>query len=116
MQLHFEQRLLDDTKRLELARKGFKSHIRAYATHIREERVNFHITELQLGHTGKIFELRKAPGDIGGRVARKTRKRPKEAEKEHEKEHKKDERPAQDVFKVKSTRLMNSAADEFNIG
>ncbi|KAJ3453963.1 hypothetical protein MRS44_018595 [Fusarium solani] len=112
LQLHFEQRLLDDTKRLELARKDFKSHIRAYATHIREERVNFHITELHLGHTGKIFELRKAPGDIGGRVARKTRKRPKEAEKEH----KKDERPAQDVFKMKSMRLMNSGAEGFNIG
>ncbi|KAH6874273.1 hypothetical protein B0T10DRAFT_610736 [Thelonectria olida] len=61
LQLHFEQRLLDDTKRLELAREGFKSHIRAYATHITEERVNFHITELHSGHIAKIFGLRKAP-------------------------------------------------------
>lgn len=66
LQLHIEQRLLEDTKRLELARNGFKSHIRAYATHTKEERAHFDITELHLGHTAKSYGLREAPGGIGG--------------------------------------------------
>lgn len=55
MQLHFEQRILTDTALLELARNGFKSHIRAYATHVREERGHFDMTELHLGHVAKSF-------------------------------------------------------------
>ncbi|RYP16528.1 hypothetical protein DL765_005089 [Monosporascus sp. GIB2] len=78
LQLHLEQRLLasekqdGDAKLLDAARKAFRSHIRAYATHVREERVYFDITQLHLGHTAKSFGLREAPGGIGRGPSRRT--------------------------------------------
>ena len=92
LQLHLEQRLLasgsggsggkdkegkDSSKEssgggsgsgklLDAARKAFRSHVRAYATHVREERGFFDITQLHLGHAAKSFGLREAPGGIGG--------------------------------------------------
>ncbi|KAH8681767.1 P-loop containing nucleoside triphosphate hydrolase protein [Xylariales sp. PMI_506] len=76
LQLHLEQRLLESekigsSKLLDAARQGFRSHIRAYATHVREERVFFDITQLHLGHTAKSFGLREAPGGIGGGPSRR---------------------------------------------
>ncbi|OAA68287.1 ATP dependent RNA helicase [Niveomyces insectorum RCEF 264] len=65
---------VQDSKLLDAARKAFRSHIRAYATHVREERVYFDITQLHLGHTAKSFGLREAPGGIGGGVQRRTRR------------------------------------------
>ncbi|KAG4220559.1 hypothetical protein PC116_g30962, partial [Phytophthora cactorum] len=59
LQLHLEQRLLasakdgGNSKLLDAARQAFRSHIRAYATHVRDERVYFDITQLHLGHTAK---------------------------------------------------------------
>ncbi|KAK4139167.1 ATP-dependent RNA helicase DBP7, partial [Dichotomopilus funicola] len=50
------------------ARQAFRSHIRAYATHVRDERVYFDITQLHLGHLAKSFGLRETPGGIGGGV------------------------------------------------
>ncbi|KAK3361165.1 P-loop containing nucleoside triphosphate hydrolase protein [Lasiosphaeria ovina] len=100
LQLHFEQRLLatspgggsadrglkskgakgnkgrdikaQDNPLLDAARQAFRSHIRAYATHVRDERGFFDITQLHLGHMAKSFGLREAPGGIGGGVARQT--------------------------------------------
>ncbi|KAJ4134889.1 ATP-dependent RNA helicase dbp7 [Fusarium equiseti] len=116
LQLHIEQRLLEDTNRLGLARKGFKSHIRAYATHTKEERKHFDITELHLGHTAKSYGLREAPGGIGQGVERKTKKRTnKGAEKEPD-QAAGDERHNQNIIRKKSMMMMNMPADEFNIG
>ncbi|KAM4056881.1 DEAD/DEAH box helicase [Hirsutella rhossiliensis] len=112
MQLHFEQRLLNDTQRLDLARSGFRSHIRAYATHVKEERVHFNLTELHLGHAAKSFGLREAPGGIGAGVERKARKGPKDAAMGHTQEQK----PPRDIIRMKSRMLMKATADEFNIG
>ena len=101
LQLHFEQRLLvkpdegtsgdtpkskgrfekggknravkpKDSALLEAGRQAFRSHIRAYATHTREERGFFDITQLHLGHMAKSFGLREPPGGIGGGVSRRT--------------------------------------------
>ncbi|KAI0837837.1 DEAD-domain-containing protein [Hypoxylon sp. FL0890] len=85
LQLHLEQRLLasdketegkggnnSTSKLLDSARQAFRSHIRAYATHVRDERVYFDITQLHLGHTAKSFALREAPGGIGGGPSRRT--------------------------------------------
>lgn len=79
LQLHLEQRLLasdkegsSNPKLLDSARQAFRSHIRAYATHVRDERVYFDITQLHLGHTAKSFALREAPGGIGGGPSRRT--------------------------------------------
>lgn len=113
LQLHLEQRLLTDPTRLELARNGFKSHIRAYATHTREERIHFDITELHLGHTAKSFGLREAPGGIGSGLDRKAKKGGKDKGNRHTET---DAKPAQNILNQKSRMLMSSAADEFNIG
>ncbi|KAI1748445.1 DEAD/DEAH box helicase [Xylaria castorea] len=78
LQLHVEQRLLatekesSNGKLLDSARQGFRSHIRAYATHVRDERKYFDITQLHLGHTAKSYGLREAPGGIGGGPSRRT--------------------------------------------
>ncbi|XXG95105.1 hypothetical protein Hte_001365 [Hypoxylon texense] len=95
LQLHLEQRLLASDKSseggtgstnnknntntntttnklLEAARRAFRSHVRAYATHVRDERVYFDITQLHLGHAAKSFALREAPGGIGGGPSRRT--------------------------------------------
>lgn len=130
LQLHLEQRLLIDSKRLEMARNGFKSHIRAYATHTREERVHFDITQLHLGHMAKAYGLRDPPGGIGAGIDRKAQKGNKDAGKRAFKGAKRDNnnddddddgakqeqaKPARDVLMRKSRMLM-SGASEFNIG
>lgn len=57
---------------LDAGRQGFRSHIRAYATHVKEEREVFDMSQLHLGHTAKSFGLREAPGGIGGGVQKRT--------------------------------------------
>lgn len=57
---------------LDSARQAFRSHIRAYATHVKEERDVFNISELHLGHLAKSYGLREAPGGIGSGVQRRT--------------------------------------------
>lgn len=108
LQLHIEQRLLLETKLLELARNGYRSHIRAYATHVKDERVHFDLSGLHLGHAAKSFGLREAPGGIGAGIERKARKGPIRKSAEERK-------PARDTLMSKSIKLMD-AADEFNIG
>jgi ATP-dependent RNA helicase DDX31/DBP7 len=128
LQLHLEQRLLIDSKRLELARNGFKSHIRAYATHTREERVHFDITQLHLGHVAKAFGLRDPPGGIGAGIDRKAQRGKKEPwraakaatgtkkdDDEDDNGNKYEAKPARDTLMRKSRMLM-SGASEFNIG
>ncbi|KAK3324374.1 P-loop containing nucleoside triphosphate hydrolase protein [Cercophora scortea] len=56
------------------ARQAFKSHICAYATHVKEERVFFDKAKLHLGHMAKSYGLREAPGGIGGGVSKRTHK------------------------------------------
>lgn len=47
-----------------MARKAFRSHTRAYATHPADEKHMFHIKNLHLGHLAKAFALRDAPGNM----------------------------------------------------
>ncbi|RCI09348.1 hypothetical protein L249_3690 [Ophiocordyceps polyrhachis-furcata BCC 54312] len=110
LQLHIEQRLLAEAKLLELARSGYRSQIRAYATHVKEERAHFDMSQLHLGHAAKSFGLREAPGGIGAGIERKTKKGAKEKKTVAE-----GQKPSRDVLIDKSMKLMN-AADEFNIG
>ncbi|KAF4126704.1 ATP-dependent RNA helicase DDX31/DBP7 [Geosmithia morbida] len=137
IQLHLEQRILSDNAKqlLELARNGFKSHIRAYATHTKEERKHFDITELHLGHTAKSFALREPPGGIGNGIDRKSKKNHKGGKDRGTGRSAApsgstgtpfrddggvgsavDSKAAQDILRKKSMMLMNAGADEFNIG
>lgn len=63
-QIDIERWALDNPQYLELARRAFQSHIRAYATHIASERHMFNIKELHLGHLAKSFALRDRPSKI----------------------------------------------------
>lgn len=56
------------------ARQAFRSHIRAYATHVKEERKYFNMEELHLGHMAKAYGLREAPGGIGSGISRRRHK------------------------------------------
>ncbi|KAE8448628.1 ATP-dependent RNA helicase dbp7 [Mollisiaceae sp. DMI_Dod_QoI] len=63
-QLEVERWTQDSPKYLEMARRGFQSHIRAYATHVANERHIFNMQTLHLGHLAKAFALRDKPGSI----------------------------------------------------
>ncbi|KUJ16304.1 DEAD-domain-containing protein [Mollisia scopiformis] len=63
-QLEVERWSQDSPKYLEMARRGFQSHIRAYATHVANERHIFNMQTLHLGHLAKAFALRDKPGSI----------------------------------------------------
>jgi ATP-dependent RNA helicase DDX31/DBP7 len=63
-QLEVERWTLESPKYLEMARRGFQSHIRAYATHVANERYIFNMQTLHLGHLAKAFALRDKPGSI----------------------------------------------------
>jgi ATP-dependent RNA helicase DDX31/DBP7 len=63
-QMDVERWALGNPDYLEMARRAFQSHVRAYATHIATERSIFDIKELHLGHLAKSFALRDRPGKI----------------------------------------------------
>jgi len=64
LQLDVERWVLENPTVLEMARRGYQSHIRAYATHVAAERGMFDIKQLHLGHLAKAFGLRDRPGNI----------------------------------------------------
>ncbi|QSZ34411.1 hypothetical protein DSL72_006003 [Monilinia vaccinii-corymbosi] len=94
-QLEIERWSLDSPRYLEMARRGYQSHIRAYATHVANERHIFNMQTLHLGHLAKAFALRDKPGSIkvpGLRPAKMTKadrsvaaRKAKRGEKEEEK-------------------------------
>ncbi|PKY03718.1 putative ATP dependent RNA helicase [Aspergillus campestris IBT 28561] len=63
-QMDAERWALDNPQNLEMARRAYQSHIRAYATHIANERHMFNIKELHLGHLAKAFALRDRPSKV----------------------------------------------------
>ncbi|KAF2103586.1 putative ATP dependent RNA helicase [Rhizodiscina lignyota] len=63
-QLDIERWILSQPSLLEKARKAYQSHIRAYATHVANERQYFDIKELHLGHLAKAFGLRDRPSMV----------------------------------------------------
>lgn len=63
-QMDVERWALENPEYLEMARRAFQSHVRAYATHIAAERSIFDIKQLHLGHLAKSFALRDRPGKI----------------------------------------------------
>ena len=64
-QLEVERWVIDGSRSGELARKAYVSHVRAYATHVANERGIFDVKSLHLGHLAKAFALRERPGNMG---------------------------------------------------
>lgn len=74
-QLEIERWAVDNLDKLELARRAYQAHVRAYATHVAAERHMFDMTQLHLGHLAKAYALRDKPGSIrvpGLRPSRQT--------------------------------------------
>lgn len=65
-QLNLERRVIGEARVKEMCEKAFLSHMRAYTTHLNEERGVFNIKDLHLGHLAKSFGLRERPKAIGG--------------------------------------------------
>lgn len=65
-QLNLERRVINEGRIKEMCEKAFLSHMRAYTTHLNEERGIFNIKDLHLGHLAKSFGLRERPKAIGG--------------------------------------------------
>ncbi|SCV03360.1 LAMI_0H07536g1_1 [Lachancea mirantina] len=63
--LNVERRVLEDTPFKEAAAKGYTSHIKAYATHLSQEKKYFSLKNLHLGHLAKSFALRERPKALG---------------------------------------------------
>uniref|UniRef100_A0A060TCX9 ATP-dependent RNA helicase n=1 Tax=Blastobotrys adeninivorans TaxID=409370 RepID=A0A060TCX9_BLAAD len=72
--LNIERWLLEDSRALDMARKAFTSHIRAYATHLSSERSVFDLKALHLGHIAKSFGLRETPGKLGNNKSSSSKK------------------------------------------
>ena len=64
LQLNVERWALASPARLEAARRAFQSHVRAYATHVADERIYFDIKQVHLGHLAKAFALRERPSGM----------------------------------------------------
>ena len=82
-QLEVERWVLKESKHLEMARRAFQSHIRAYATHVAAERIFFDISSLHLGHLAKAFALRDKPGSINVPGLRESKEKTTKEHKAH---------------------------------
>jgi len=105
-ELQVERWILAQEGCVELARRAFQSHIRAYATHLSAEKGIFNLHDLHLGHLAKSFGLRESPT---GMTMVKSRASTRQARMDdvHTNDAKR--------MKQKMHEHMN-AASEFNIG
>lgn len=69
--LNIERWLLVNEDAQNKAKRGFTSHIRAYATHLVSQRTIFNLKELHLGHVAKSFGLREPPGKMSSANSKK---------------------------------------------
>ncbi|KAJ1668076.1 ATP-dependent RNA helicase dbp7 [Coemansia sp. RSA 1813] len=81
-----------------MAKQGFLSSIRAYATHISAERHIFHVRHLHFGHLAKAFALRETPGQV---ASGKGNNQKADTAKSDKKKRKKDELASKNKPKFK---------------
>ncbi|KAJ3031033.1 UNVERIFIED_CONTAM: ATP-dependent RNA helicase dbp7 [Siphonaria sp. JEL0065] len=109
VQMMFERFVMADEENLELARSAFRSHVRAYTTHVASEKHLFNIKALHLGHVAKSFALRDAPGMSMGTAAPSAN---------YNNNHKKEKKKAPPNLKKRAYQLQSTsaAASEFGDG
>lgn len=78
--LNVERRLLDDSTFKSIAMQAYTSHVRAYATHISQEKKIFNVRALHLGHLAKSFALRERPKSMGSQTSKDKNSEPKKKE------------------------------------
>ncbi|KAI8913053.1 P-loop containing nucleoside triphosphate hydrolase protein [Powellomyces hirtus] len=106
LHMSLERFVLTTTSSTALAQSAFKSHVRAYATHVADERHIFHIKKLHLGHIAKSFALREAPTDLLVDAARRSKEEKMKREAE-----KKASKPGSSMYKRKGDMLVASASE-----
>ncbi|KAJ5690404.1 hypothetical protein N7462_004796 [Penicillium macrosclerotiorum] len=125
-QMDVERWALENPEYLEMARRAFQSHIRAYATHIAAERSMFNIKELHLGHLAKSFALRDRPGKINVPGLRQTKEDTKKdfkasrsgaagAKRKHDDNPSSTTDEAARKMRAKMREHMSAGASEFNL-
>ena len=117
LQLRIERWVLQDPAILEGARRAFQSHVRAYATHVKEEREWFDIKKLHLGHLAKAFGLRDRPGTVNVPGMRSSAAQVKEGRKKAGAGNagKADDDMAETRKKMRKMGLKLRDANEFNL-
>jgi ATP-dependent RNA helicase DDX31/DBP7 len=125
LQLDFERWTLSTPTLLESARKAFKSHVRAYATHVKDERQYFDIKDLHLGHLAKAFALRDRPGNVNVPGLRSTARTPVDTRKKKKKTTLVKEMDAEVVDEIdiavsrkemsNKAKMMERSIEEFNL-
>ena len=63
--MEVERWAIEDILAGEMAPRAFVSHVRAYATHVANERETVDVKGLHLGHLAKVLSLRDRPGNMG---------------------------------------------------
>ncbi|ORY96299.1 P-loop containing nucleoside triphosphate hydrolase protein [Syncephalastrum racemosum] len=107
-----ERYVLRSDKTMLLARKAYKSSMRAYATHAAAEKHIFHVRKLHLGHMAKSFAMREAPSNLKDDAEMK-KKRVKDAEYKERKQRSTD--GVSRVNKVNPMKRNFNHANEFAI-
>jgi ATP-dependent RNA helicase DDX31/DBP7 len=74
-----------DSRLASLAADGFRSFVRAYATHPSALKGIFHVRSLHLGHVASAFALKEPPAQLGASGSREERKKRKREEERKEK-------------------------------
>ncbi|CCD23544.1 putative ATP-dependent RNA helicase NDAI_0B05110 [Naumovozyma dairenensis CBS 421] len=105
--LNVERRLLEDSTYKNVAMRGYTSHVRAYATHITQEKKFFNVRCLHLGHLAKSFGLRERPKSMGA-LGSKQQKMEDDAFK-----NKKKEDPQMKLIRM-ARKAVRASASEFN--
>ncbi|PNS18797.1 hypothetical protein CAC42_5336 [Sphaceloma murrayae] len=125
-QLDAERWVLEENSRMEMARRGFQSHVRAYATHVAAERGVFDMKQLHLGHLAKAFGLRERPsgmkvpglrkgaGEVKGERKRAGGGKEAGADGEEVSKEQTDRDEARRKMRIKMREM--GGASEFNIG
>lgn len=88
LQQSCEELLLSSPDHLALAKKGYISFVRAYASYPASMKNIFHVKDLHLGHYAKSFALREAPSVLGAGIAFKAQTLHREKKEKNERREK----------------------------
>ena len=105
--LNVERRLLEDSSFKNVAMRGYTSHVRAYATHISQEKKFFNVRCLHLGHLAKSFGLREKPKSMGALGSKQ------QLEENDERKRNKKEDPKMKLIRM-ARKAVHQSASEFN--
>ena len=102
LQYHIEKKIESSEEAGLLARNGFRSRIRAYATYPTAVKQIFHVRRLHLGHMAKSFGLREQPSLTGKKTKKEREEEVAQGKKKGKAVSDKPARNANSVYKGKT--------------